>query len=404
VPASPRKRSERAVANDLAIRDAAIASIVRSGVDAVSLRDVGKAAGLTHGAAYARYEDVNELLVDLWQSRLASRATNLLELSARAVEQPNQETIASLVVLARDCKPDDAAMVEVLMVSRRIPIVQEEVEPFVKKYLRVDPDLSPHAAAMATRVFALFGVMMVNVFEESHFGHDPSYLDAVERVLLTALGVDPTGVSPAEPFEDNNHPRFVATDDLRAQLAYSTYLAVGKSGYNGATISRIARRVECSPGAIYKMYKSKEDLVLDAFRRIVAMRWIKDADFARILDAESITRLLSNEVSPENSLRRNFTLETVIAAAHNAKLQPTVASELKDPGGVVSRLDVPDPQRKVALGHITQCIASASKAVRWLAAITDEMSSLDFNQFAEPLRLALKHEWRRSGGGSDIND
>jgi AcrR family transcriptional regulator len=403
VPANQRKRSERAIANDAAIRDAAIAAIVRSGVDGLSLREVGKSAGLTHGAAYARYEDVNELLVDLWHSRLASRATNLLELSRTAVEQPSPDNVASLVALARDCRPEDAAMVEVLMTSRRIPVLLEEVEPFVKKYLQIDPDLSPDSSEVATRVFSLFGVMMVTVFEECHFGRDPNYLAILERVLLTALSVDPSTVSPGDYGDDDNQPRFVATDDLRTQLAYSTYLAVGKSGYNGATISRIARRVDCSPGAIYKLYKSKEDLVLDAFRRIVALRWIKDADFAGILDAESIARLLCHEASRDNALRRNFTLETVLAAAHNATLRPSVRNELKDPGGVGARLDVPDAQKKESLGYITQCIASASKAVRWLAAITEEMESLDFNHFAEPLRLALKNEWRRTSGEADIS-
>ena len=58
------------IANDAAIRDAAIGEVLRVGVDHVSLRDVGHEAGLTHGATYARYEDVDELLVDLWNSEL----------------------------------------------------------------------------------------------------------------------------------------------------------------------------------------------------------------------------------------------------------------------------------------------------------------------------------------------
>ena len=69
-----RTRSARALANDLAIREAAIQSILKSGVDRLSLRDVGQQAGLTHGATYARYEDVDELLVDLWNSTLVHRA------------------------------------------------------------------------------------------------------------------------------------------------------------------------------------------------------------------------------------------------------------------------------------------------------------------------------------------
>src|SRR5580698_3548752 len=77
MPRSQRTRSARAIANDAAILDAAIGEVLRVGVDHVSLRDVGHRAGLTHGATYARYEDVDELLVDIWNSVLCERVTNI---------------------------------------------------------------------------------------------------------------------------------------------------------------------------------------------------------------------------------------------------------------------------------------------------------------------------------------
>ncbi len=79
MPRSQRTRSARAVANDSAIREAAVNEVLRVGVDHVSLRDVGHSAGLTHGATYARYEDVDELLVDLWNSVLRQRAITMFE-------------------------------------------------------------------------------------------------------------------------------------------------------------------------------------------------------------------------------------------------------------------------------------------------------------------------------------
>ena len=64
-----RRRSQRALTNDKAILAAAVDEIVRVGVDRVSLRDVGHVAGLTHGATYARYEDVSELLIEVGTPR-----------------------------------------------------------------------------------------------------------------------------------------------------------------------------------------------------------------------------------------------------------------------------------------------------------------------------------------------
>src|ERR1700678_2457148 len=126
MPRSQRTRSARAIANDTAIRDSAISEVLRVGVDHVSLRDVGHHAGLTHGATYARYEDVDELLVDLWNSTLAQRAASLFELSRAATRTPNTETVRAMFAVLRDTTAADVAAIHVLLVSRRFPILHEE--------------------------------------------------------------------------------------------------------------------------------------------------------------------------------------------------------------------------------------------------------------------------------------
>ena len=85
-----KPRTARALANDRLIREAGVAEILRVGVDQLSLRDVGQRAGFTHGATYARYEDVDELVVDLWASVLCERATLIMGLCRRAAERPSR--------------------------------------------------------------------------------------------------------------------------------------------------------------------------------------------------------------------------------------------------------------------------------------------------------------------------
>src|ERR1700677_3930946 len=135
MPRSQRTRSARAIANDAAIRDAAISEVLRVGVDHVSLRDVGHEAGLTHGATYARYEDVDELLVDLWNSTLVQRAVTMYELCRTAASEPSANSVGAVFQFLRDASAADVAAVHVLLVARRIPILQEEVEPFIQAYL-----------------------------------------------------------------------------------------------------------------------------------------------------------------------------------------------------------------------------------------------------------------------------
>jgi AcrR family transcriptional regulator len=363
-------------------------------VDSVSLRDVGRDAGLTHGATYARYEDVNELLVDLWQSRLRGRALEILDRCALAVKSPNEETFGGLIEYARRPEPRDVAMIEVLLVARRNPVVLEEVEQFVTTFLNLPEMSTLESRVEFTHTVALFALTMVSIFEEFYFGAESEYLDFLQETLLNAFQTDPRATLVSGSSNPPKRREYVPDNDLRSQLTYSTALAVGKSGYSGATISRIARRVGCSPGAIYKLYNRKEELVLDAFRRIVGAQWIQDSNYPNILRAETISGLLLDEASDENALRRNFTFETVLAAAHNELLRPTVSENLKDPGGVIARLDVSDDEKGL-LGYVTHAIASASKGVRWLTIITDRTKGLDFHEFSGRLRLALESEWNK---------
>jgi AcrR family transcriptional regulator len=102
VDSQPKTRSKKALANDELIRNAGIGEILRVGVDHVSLREVSARAGLTHGATYARYEDADELLVDLWIVQLAERAIALFELCLTAARTPRRRTFTRC---SNSCEP-----------------------------------------------------------------------------------------------------------------------------------------------------------------------------------------------------------------------------------------------------------------------------------------------------------
>lgn len=68
-PDRPRGRSARALANDEALRDAALEIVVESGWEALALQGVASRASLTVGAIYARAESKSELGIDLWRAR-----------------------------------------------------------------------------------------------------------------------------------------------------------------------------------------------------------------------------------------------------------------------------------------------------------------------------------------------
>ena len=389
MPRTQRTRSARAVANDAAIRDAAVSEVLRVGVDHVSLRDVGHEAGLTHGATYARYEDVDELLVDLWNSVLLDRAVAMFELCMRAADDPNTSTVGAIFDFIRAATPSDVACVHLLLTSRRIPTVHEEVEPFIHDYLERGFDEASVEGATFTRGITIFAMTMVQIFADSQFGWDRDYQSVLEKLLLETLETDPRDVDEVKLEEPTDQIVLAPGDDLKTQLAYATFGVVGKSGYTRATISRIARRANCSPGAIYKLFPSKEDLVIAAFHDLMRARWMKISNFVNVLEEGSITQLLHNSASHQNAVRRSFTLETALASAQSDKLRVEILGQLSELAAVIPLLAHVSDDEKDRLRYLIRSIMFVSIGVTFLSTVTDSLGHLDFNQFAEPFRRAV---------------
>jgi AcrR family transcriptional regulator len=381
-----RSRSSRALTNDAAIREAAIKLILSTGIDAISFRDVGRMAGLTHGALYARFEDVEELLVDLWNEVLSQRAIAMFEAARYAASNPSETSVDSLLDFVRNAEPADVAAIQVLFLSRRFVVLFEEVETFVHDYLETRGEYS---SAVQSRALALFSLISAKIFSNSEFGLNPDRVKFLAPVLVATLKTDPENVLPVPLAEPSDRLLPAPTNDLRSQLAYYTFSAVGRSGYTRATISRISRRAHCSPGAIYKIYPSKEDLVIAATRGLMKAPWITLSSAAAILNEGMLAQLLHAAASKQNAVRRDFILEMMMASAHNAKLRDAVAAQLQLIESVAPRIvDIGDEERK-HVGYMLRAVVLLVLGVSFLSAVTDVVSETDFNQFTEPFRQSL---------------
>lgn len=389
MPKVQRARSARAIANDRAIREAAIRSILKGGVDHLSLREVGQEAGLTHGATYARYEDVDELLVDLWNSTLVHRAVAMYERCVAAATDASAESVGALFEHLRDARAVDVATVHVLLIARRIPILEEEVEPFIRSYLEAR---APATDVTHARAFLLFGVFMVHVFGAHQFERRGDYLATIEKLVLATLETDPAEVGAVALAAADDRVIPAPGENLKSQLAYATLGVVAKSGYVRATMSRIARRAQCSPGAIYKLYPSKEDLVIAALRDIMRAPWLRAANFADLLEEGSLTQLLYSSSSVQNEVRQSFTMETTVATTHSEKVRLAVWGLFRELEDAVQALSGTSGSESELLGHLIRSITSMVVAVNWLTTMTTATRDIDFNQFVEPFRRVILRE------------
>ncbi len=325
--------------------------------------------------------------MDLWGSVLRERVVRLLEACERAVRGPDADTVGALFEALRTATAADAAAIQVLLTARRIPTLHEEVEPFVAEYLAPGEGDS-HDPAVARRL-AVFSMMMVVIFADARLGVDRDYLAVLEACLLDTLETDPADVGPVVLRESEERIVLPPGDDLRAQLSYATFGVVGKSGYTRATISRIARRAHCSPGAIYKLYPSKEDLVVAALQSLSRARWMRAVNFVDVLEEGSISQLLSSSGGARNALRAHFTMEATLAAPYNPKVAHAVLNQVDSVEAVIPLLARLSDDEKTRLRYLIRSIVAVTAGVTFLSTVTGPLDEVDFNQFAEPFRRAI---------------
>jgi AcrR family transcriptional regulator len=383
----PRQRSERARNNDDAIRSAAIDLLLSSGLDAISFRDVGKSAGLTHGALYARFEDVEELLVDLWSALLSRRVISLFESAMFAASNPSEESVSAVLQRVRDAERSDVAAVQVLLLSRRFLVLREEVELFIHDYL----DAKPQDVDDATwsRALVLFSLTLVKIFSNSEFGINQERLNFLQPVLSSTLSSEPEAVPTIAYAQPDEWVHGAPHLDLQSRLAFNTYGAVGVSGYTNATISRISRRAECSPGAIYKMFPAKEDLVIFASRRMEARQELLPLRLAYILEEGVLAQALYEAASSQNNLRKYFYMEMMLASAHNSKLRDAVGAQLQGIEKASEAVTGISDEERTHLRFTIREVTLLTLGVAFLSTLTSATSEIDFAQFSEPFRIAL---------------
>jgi AcrR family transcriptional regulator len=313
--------------------------------------------------------------------------SSLFEASVAAASAPSDETVGALFDFVRNASPPDAAMVQVLLSARRFVILSEEVETFIHDDLEtIAGDLSSETQSRALMLFAL---VMVEILQGTLFGSNDGDLDFLEAIVVDALRIGPEEIAPVELRAPTDRLISPPHHDLRSQLAYHTFGAVGKSGYTRATISRISRRANCSPGAIYKLYPSKEDLVIAATRKIMEAPWITVTTLANILEVGVLTQLLNSAASAENDVRKSFTLEIAMASAHSDKIRAAVETQMQGLEFLVPLLEDVSDDEKDQLRYLIRAVIGLSLGMSFLSTVTKATEQIDFNQFAEPFRRSV---------------
>lgn len=326
-----RAPSQRTNANTVRVLKAIMRNASELGIDELSATRVAKLSGLTTGAIYGRFEDHDEMAVELWQSvirqpfraRLQRSVEYLYDRHPGSDKKSKSFSSEQIATIAKDFEtPDEMAKVgaEFLVVARRNLAVGEVVLPEVTGWFNeVGLSRTNEAidnAAIAIALSASIGTALRAFVMKSN----PNWL-AIANGLRNAA----TGATSIALQTKPEQPKWInpETDNpVRTALIQAVAEVVAKSGYANATISRIVRRAGVTNGSLYNLYTDKEALTDDAMQ--IFLNLSSDANRQGNRRASLETRMdrgladsFALGLMPSRRMWLDFRLECLIASRNH---------------------------------------------------------------------------------------
>ena len=325
-----RRRSASSQENDERLLEAALDEIAAVGVDRLGMSGVARRAGLTTGALYGRYENVNELAADVWTARVRDTHFALIDGVIRSlIDGESSRPLADLVCELSSPSRETVAALELMATARRVDELEEVVGPDLDAWIK-GWGAAPRArqpdrrAQVIFTMAALWGVLL-------HAMPRPRRVDW-EQVFARV------GRSFAQEYEPPDD-RFVAErarpvradvgDRAQDALIDSVSAIAARVGFERATASRIARRAGMTSGAIYARYRTKDELLAHAVEVLLAQRFADDLEANQYLftapDVGSATAsVLGGYLSSPRRDWRIFRIEAQLAS----RVRPELAATL----------------------------------------------------------------------------
>jgi AcrR family transcriptional regulator len=321
-------RIPKSEATRLKLLACAVEEINSVGPDRLGFTSIARRAGLSTGALYARYENVDELILEVW---MAEGLPALRRLLADLEESLSQESgVAARLRISEQLSGSDRGLlilVNLLVASRRSEATYEEIAPSVteavEKFTVRTPALEFYLGTMLGIAMGLAGTGLQGLDWQGPIGMIAS---AVRRSEVPQE-IPPHSVAAPETVY---FPSDAEEIDMR--LFDAVAHVVARVGASQATVSRIARRAKVNPASIYMRYEDKDALFAACMTHVMRMG---DSRNAKVLDrykknvespseitpeTESIMMFRGNQ-SPEHSSIRRLRLETMFAAMHEENLR-----------------------------------------------------------------------------------
>lgn len=367
----PRPRRDRVAQNDERILDAAVVVLDRFGIDGLSARRVAEQAGLSTGAIYGRFENIDELLVEVWSRRLRSVVLAGLERSIRTsdpgVGDPDPVVPESFDPVA------ERIGAFLIALAPRSDVLSEVVVPDVDTWLRamgVGPgNPATLRARRAIAIAAYFGAMLNGSVSDALL---PDWVlclrwweeaGARETLPSSAPLASPT---PARIVVESGAPEL----DV---LLLATGQVMARDGVAGTTVTRIARRAGVPRSAVYAHFDSKDDLIHACIFHATASASASARRLKSLTTPHGVAAVAHRVTDPGSREWRRRRIEGLLAAISNPTLASAVLlAQVETENELIMRIGLIDAGEEYALRQLLRffdVLASGLAVVPELSAV-----------------------------------
>lgn len=319
----PKSESTR-----IKLLDCAVAEILETGPDHVGFTSVARRAEMSTGALYARYENVDELLLEVWLHRALPALRHLIAEMQESLEtsdgRPARRRIADML---RAPDSQVCLIAKLLVIARRNEAVGEFVIPstidVINKAMTTTPAFDFYLAQVLGIAIGVQGTGLVG-------------LDWVSPVSIVASSTREAKEFQAIDDATESIPEAFGLDegleDLDRRLFGAVSRVISRVGIEHSTISRIARHADINPATIYLKYDDKDDLMAACVSHVMSATYGQNQGLLESLSSLSSANskdgfetpgvaMFRGNQSDKHSEIRLLRLETMFGAAHNKELR-----------------------------------------------------------------------------------
>lgn len=381
---TPRDRRLSVAENDVRVLDAAVAVLAEFGLDGMNARRVADAAGLSTGAVYGRFENIDELMVEVWQRRLRGVLRAGLERAVGfsdpvdgvvpdAVPEEFDETLERIGALLLALAPRNEVLAEVI-----VPEVRSWTDA-----MGLGTDQPPERRAnRAVAVATYLGAMLHAAVSDAL---NPDWAMCLtwwgDSRALQAVGELPARLSgePPELTVDSG-------DDDLDRLLVATAEVIARAGVSGTTLTRIARRASLPRSAVYSHFDSRDELVQACVYHATVNAPMNQRRLAAVRSAHGLADLLAQCVGPPSQVWRRQRIESLLAAISDTRLASAVLRAGLESEAEVVRLARPgDLESEYALRQLLRFYDVIITGACVIPEVSDALADVDWRFAVSPL-------------------